>query len=158
MNIYWKHHRAIGPVWRSFVLSWAILIAWSTGLQAQGLPAGCDYTDADPISVSPSGGNISGATALYLLTDVNGTVVATANTSSFAAQSAGLYQVYGLFFDPATPVTVSVGDDVSSISLGGSCAVLTDPLDLTVCPSACDVVLPDSLDISFSGGSTSGFD
>jgi len=107
--------------------------------------AACDFTTSDPVVIIPSGTHNAsiGYTQIYVLTDINGDIIAISVTGDFGIQDFGSYNAYSINYDNAnSPVPPVVGINIADINTG--CFDISQALPLTVCNTSIDSVCEGS--------------
>ncbi|MFK7922043.1 MAG: cadherin-like domain-containing protein, partial [Bacteroidia bacterium] len=151
-------YRVSDSVKARFVLSFGMLTLLLSLLTSNAQAQTCDFLDTDSITFNQNGGATSGFDALYILAS-NGTIIDTSSTQSFPAQAAGVYEIYAGFYLPTvTPTGIAAGSPISGVVLGNCSGLTTSGLSWTVCPSACDLFVGDSISFNILGGNIAGYE
>ncbi len=108
----------------------------------------CDFTTTQSVVITPDGNHNAapGYVQVYVLTDINGVIVATSTTGDFGVQNFGSYDAYAFNYEIANAPAIlpAVGINIASINDG--CTNFSAPLNLTVCESSALTACEDSGD------------
>ncbi len=100
---------------------------------------GCDFSTIENITFAEVGGNTTGATIKYILTNDEGDIIEVADEASFLPQPLGTYFVYIFTYEnAATLQNCDLGDDIIGVSVTESwaCSDMSCPLVIDVCQKA----------------------
>ena len=116
----------------------------------------CDYLTGT-VTLSTSGGNMTDTyTTSYVLTSLNGSILAIGDSPSFDILQEGLYTAYAVNFrDDLAPTGLAVGDNINNVT--SDCTDVGSPHTFTVCENIdnCNHCLGQSVVLESSGGNTS---
>lgn len=111
---------------------------------------GCAFLENSPVTISHNGDHNAAVdfTQTYALTNASGVIQAISMTPSFAAQSAGDYQVYAINYETVEGIlNYNIGNNISAVT--GNC-LLKSSVDFSIC--ACDFSVYETILFSASGG------
>jgi len=101
----------------------------------------CDFTTSQSVIILPDGNHNSAAgfTQTYVLTNLNGDIVAISATGDFGIQNFGSYLAYAINYENGnSPIIPAIGINMSSLITG--CFNVSPSISITVCNTSVDSV------------------
>lgn len=141
--------KALSTLTNRWILGYALLFIFGLGMGAQE----CDYTTGLVEIVSTGGNNNPGYTTIYVLTDVQGTIISIADNPRFEISEEGFFVAYAINSqNESTQEGIEIGENINNVT--SDCLDISDPYSFTVCAELfpCTHCLGERIELESMGG------